>query len=111
MFVLLASVLTLASIVMAVISVHLLTILQTARGLDLAAAVALGALVGPSQVGAHLIEIAFGRRYQPIWTLVASVVLVALGLSLLVFGFSLIAAALMAYSAGNGLNSIARGSL
>jgi hypothetical protein len=111
LFVLLATVLTLASIVMSVISVHLLTILQTARGLDLAAAVVLGAVVGPSQVAARLIEMAFGRRYHPVWTLVASVVLVALGLGLLMFGFPLIAAALMAYGAGNGLNSIARGSL
>jgi predicted MFS family arabinose efflux permease len=111
LFVLLAAVLTLASIVMSVISVHLLTILQTALGLDLVAAVSMGAVVGPSQVGARLVEMAFGRRYHPVWTLVASVVLVALSLGLLMFGFPLIAAALTAYGAGNGLNSIARGSL
>jgi hypothetical protein len=111
LFVLLAAVLTLAPIVMSVISVHLVTILQTARGLDLATAVALGALVGPSQVGARLIEMVFGRRYHPVWTLVASVVLAALGISLLMSGLPLTAAALMAYGAGNGLNSIARGSL
>ncbi len=39
------------------IGVHLLTFLQ-ARGLDLAAAVVLGALVGPSQVGALVVEMA-----------------------------------------------------
>jgi hypothetical protein len=60
LFVLLAAVLTLASIVMSVISVHLLTILQTARGLDLAAAVALGALIGPSQVEARMIRVSLG---------------------------------------------------
>ena len=47
LFVLLAAVLTLASIVMSVISVHMLTILQTARGLDLAAVVTMGAVIGP----------------------------------------------------------------
>jgi len=41
-------------------SVHLLTILQ-ANGLALAAAVGLGALVGPSQVGARAIEMAISR--------------------------------------------------
>jgi MFS family permease len=111
LFLLLAAALTLASTVMSVVSVHLLTILQTARGLDLAAAVTFGAMVGPSQVGARVIEMTFGRRYHAIWTLVASVTLVALGLGLLSFGFPVIAIALVAYGAGNGLNSIARGSL
>ena len=54
-FLLLAGVVTIGGAVSAVFSVHLLTLLQS-RGLDLAAAVALGALVGPSQVGARLIE-------------------------------------------------------
>jgi hypothetical protein len=44
-------VVTIGGAVSAVFSVHLLTLLQS-RGLDVAAAVALGALVGPSQVGA-----------------------------------------------------------
>jgi hypothetical protein len=43
--------LTVASVIMTVISVHGLTLLQT-RGLTLAAAASLGALIGPSQVGA-----------------------------------------------------------
>jgi hypothetical protein len=47
------------------IGVHLLTFLQV-RGLELAAAVALGALVGPSQVRAQIVEMAFGRHYHPI---------------------------------------------
>ena len=55
-------------------SVHLLTILQ-ARDITLAAAVALGALVGPSQVGARFIEMLIGRYHHPIWTKVASVML------------------------------------
>jgi hypothetical protein len=54
---------------------------------------------------------AFGGRYHPIWTLVASVLLVALGLVLLAVELPVIAIALIAYGAGNGLNSIARGSL
>ncbi len=69
---LLAAAITTASLVSTVLSVHLLVILQ-GRGLALTAAVALGALVGPSQVGARAIELALSQRHHPIWTkLVAS---------------------------------------
>ena len=57
MFLLLATTITLASVISTVMSVHLLTVLQ-AKGLALAAAVGLGALVGPSQVTARTIEMA-----------------------------------------------------
>jgi hypothetical protein len=93
-----------------VVSVHLLAILQ-GRGLDLAAAVALGALVGPSQVGARLFEMMFGKHYRPIHTLLMSVVLVTVGLGLLAAGPAAIGAGLVAYGAGIGIASIARGSL
>jgi hypothetical protein len=79
------------------IGVHLLTFLQ-ARGLGLAAAVALGTLVGPSQVGAHVIEMAFGRHCHPIWTVAASFALVACGGLLLLMGFPVLALALALYA-------------
>src|SRR4051794_18988725 len=53
LFWLLAAGLTLASVTMTVVSVHLLTLLQS-RGVALATAVAVGALLGPSQVGARV---------------------------------------------------------
>jgi MFS family permease len=109
-FLLLATVLTLGAMTASMIGVHLLTLLQ-ARGLDLAAAVALGALVGPSQVGARVVEMAFGRHYHPIWTMVASVALVAGGMILLVAGVPILSLALALYGAGNGLGSIAKGTL
>jgi MFS family permease len=109
-FLLLAAVLTLGAVTASMAGVHLLTFLQ-ARGLELAAAVALGALVGPSQVGARVVEMAFGRHYHPIWTMVASVALVAGGVILLVAGFPLLALALALYGAGNGIGSIAKGTL
>jgi predicted MFS family arabinose efflux permease len=72
-FILLASILTLAAMIASMLSVHLLTLLQL-RGLGLAAAVGLGALVGPSQVGARVAELLIGRnRHHPIWTMLASV--------------------------------------
>jgi hypothetical protein len=109
-FLLLATVLTLGAVIASMIGVHLLSLLH-AHGLDLAAAVALGALVGPSQVGARIVEMAFGRHYHPIWTMVASVTLVAAGVILLVVGFPILALALALYGAGNGIGSIAKGTL
>ncbi|KAB0264390.1 MFS transporter [Microvirga brassicacearum] len=109
-FLLLATVLTLGAITASMIAVHLLTFLQ-ARGLELGAAVALGAIVGPSQVGARVVEMAFGRHYHPIWTMVASVTLVASGVILLIIGFPILALALALYGAGNGIGSIAKGTL
>ncbi|HEX2726969.1 MAG TPA: MFS transporter [Beijerinckiaceae bacterium] len=93
-----------------VLSVHLLTILQ-ARGLELAGAVALGALVGPSQVGGRVLEMIFGKHYRPIHTLLISVVLVASGVGLLAANVPMLAFALVAYGAGIGIASIARGTL
>jgi hypothetical protein len=109
-FLLLAAALTLGSVIQGVVSVHLLTVLQ-ARGAELAAAVALGALVGPSQVGARVVEKLLGGRYHPIWTMTAATLLVAAGLGLLWAGFPIMAACLVPYGAGVGINSIARGTL
>jgi hypothetical protein len=107
---LLAAGLTLGSMIQSVVSVHLLTTLQ-ARGIELAAAVGLGALVGPSQVGARVIEKLLGGRFHPIWTMLASVSLVAAGLGLLWADFPILAVCLILYGAGVGINSIARGTL
>jgi predicted MFS family arabinose efflux permease len=110
MFILLASVITISSVVSTVMSVHLLGVLQD-RGFALAAAVGLGALVGPSQVGARAIEMAVARFHHPIWTKLVSTSCVVLGLGLLWIGISLPAVALVFYGAGIGLESIARGTL
>lgn len=108
--VLLTAIITLNSGLVAVIAVHLISILQT-RGMGLAAAVALGALVGPSQVGARLMELVFGRYYHPLWTLIASTTLIAAGLALMLGQLRIAAAALMIYGSGVGLGSIARGTV
>ena len=109
-FWLLAVNLTLASVLMTVVSVHMLTLLQ-ARGIELAVAVALGALIGPAQVGARLIEAMIGRRFHPAWTMLASNILAAAGLGLLFGDPSLAAAGLILYGTGSGIRSIARGTL
>jgi MFS family permease len=109
-FVLLAVTITIASMLSTVMSVHLLAILQ-ARDITLAAAVALGALVGPSQVGARFIEMLVGKYHHPIWTKIASVSFLALGLGLLWGHLPLVALTLVFYGAGIGLESIARATL
>lgn len=91
-------------------AVHLLTFLEH-HGLTTAAAVALGALVGPAQVAARGVEMAIGRYHHPIWTLVASAALVVVGIVLLWQGTEPIVIALLAYGAGVGINSIARGTV
>lgn len=110
LYVLLALGLTMASVIAATMSVHLLTILE-ARGIGLETAVALGAAVGPSQVGARVIEMLLGRRFHPVWTMVSATLLLSAGLGLLFAGSSGVALGLVLYGAGNGLNSIVRGTL
>ncbi|MBD8907660.1 MFS transporter [Methylorubrum zatmanii] len=109
-FLLLATVLVLSGAVAAIVSVHLLTLLQ-AVGLTLASAVALGAVIGPSQVVARVIEAAGGERHHPLWTLLAAMMLVATGVAMLWFEVRSVAAALVLYGAGNGVYSIARGTV
>jgi MFS family permease len=110
-FVLLAAGFTLANLIMTVIAVHLLTLLQ-AQGLALASAVSLGALIGPSQVGGRILEMMFGKNVHPVWSLLVSSALVAVGLGLLVgLSGAAIAACIVLYGAGSGIRSIARGTV
>ena len=106
----LAATITLSSVISTTMSVHLLTVLQ-AKGLTLAAAVGLGALVGPSQVVARAVEMVIARYHHPIWTKVVATSLVASGLATLWIGLPIIPLALALYGAGIGLESIARGTL
>ena len=52
-----------------------------------------------------------GRHYHPIWTMISSTVLVAVGTGLLFSGWNAYALAVILYGAGNGIGSIARGTL
>jgi MFS family permease len=110
LFILLASAITLSAMISTLLSVHLLTILQS-RGTSLGTAVALGALVGPSQVGARTIEFYMARYHHPIWTKLTSTLLVAIGVAALWAGLPILALPLIVYGAGIGLESIARGTL
>ncbi|WP_205756183.1 MFS transporter [Labrenzia sp. 011] len=100
---------TLLAMIATVWSVHLITIL-TAKGYALAAAVGLGTLIGPAQVGARVLEMLGKGRHHPVWTMIASTAFVLFGFAGLLTGIPA-AVALLAYGAGNGLWSIARGAL
>jgi predicted MFS family arabinose efflux permease len=108
--VLVALVMMLAAGIGSILVVHLLIFLQV-RGADYATAVALGALFGPAQVGARVVERIFGQRYHPIWTMIASCLLMAGGLALLLVGFPVLALVIVVYGSGFGIAWIARGTL
>lgn len=112
LYLLLALILGIAAAVAAIVSVHLIAMLQ-GRGLSLATAVATGVLFGPAQVAARILERVAGGRLHPIWTLVISIILTCLGLVLLGFSIepAIVALALILYGAGNGINSIAKGTV
>src|SRR5260221_446202 len=103
--VLLAAALTLSSTISAVVSVHLLSFLQ-AREVSAMTAVALRALVGPSQGGAPAIEILVARYHHPVWTKGAPPILVAPGLAALWDRLPLLSAAPVLFCAGVGLRTI-----
>jgi len=110
LFALIALVLTIASGIGSVVVVHLLIFLQ-ARGADFTHAVALGTLFGPAQVGARFVERLFGSRYHPIWTMVASGILMLAGLALLLASVPWLALIIVLYGGGYGIMWIARGTL
>jgi predicted MFS family arabinose efflux permease len=109
-FALLALVLTISAGIGSIVVVHLLIFLQ-ALGATFATAVTLGTLFGPAQVGARVIERIFGERYHPIWTMIASCALMAVGLALLLAGAPILAIAILIYGSGYGIMWIARGTL
>ena len=110
MFVVLAVVLTISAAILSLMGSQLITLLL-ASNLTLAQAVGLGMIIGPAAVGARFVEMLAGSRYHPIWTMVASASLVLCGAVLFLMGSSIFAAAIAMYAAGNGIGSIAKGTL
>jgi MFS family permease len=109
-FVLLAVLNTLGTMISATLSVHLLTLL-TASGLAMGTAVAFGAALGPAQVGGRLVEVLTARRHHPVWTMLAWTALVCVGMILLWAWPEALPVALACYGAGIGIGSIARGTV
>lgn len=112
-FLLVASAFAFYAFVPSGLSAHLLAIFQR-DGIDAGTVVWIGALFGPAQVIARLIEFAFGRNLHPLWIARAAfgALLVAFGL-LALTGISPLTAAVFAlmFGGANGLVTIARGAL
>ena len=109
-YLLLAGSLTLSAAILSLVGSQLVVLLQGA-GLDLAQAVTLGMIIGPAAVGARVVEMIAGKRYHPIWTMAASVTLVLCGVALFFTGTPAFALAIAFYAAGNGIASVAKGTL
>lgn len=90
---------------------HLPTLLQ-AGGVSLATAIAIGALVGPAQVAGRLLEFGFLRRVHPLLSARLAALLHPLGAVLLaVLGAPVAAVFAVLHGAGNGVLTIAKGTL
>jgi hypothetical protein len=83
-----------------------------ACGTTLAVAVAVGALVGPSQVVARLLEFGFLRRVHPLISARLAALMHPLGVAVLAaFGAPAAAVFGVLHGAGNGVLTIAKGTL
>jgi predicted MFS family arabinose efflux permease len=110
LFLLISASLVLVSVIVAVISVHLIPVLQ-GYGYSAAAAVALGALIGPSQVAGRVVEYALGRRLHPVWSTLLAGLMMAAGTVLLSWRLDFAAVAIVVYAMGAGVSYIVRGTL
>ena len=111
LFLLIGAMLTILALVVSGISVHLLNVLEQ-LGIATAVALAIGMVIGPSQVVARVAEFSIGKNIHPTWPARASVLLCVIGLGLLISGLPWLAfVAIALYGAGNGILTIARGTL
>ncbi len=86
--------------------------LLVASGATVAAAVAAGALIGPAQVAARLLEFGLLRRLHPLLSARLATLMHPLGaMVLLVAGAPAAAAFALLHGAGNGILTIAKGTL
>lgn len=86
--------------------------LVIASGATLATAVLVGALVGPAQVAARIVEFTLLRRLHPLLSARLAAVMLPVGAALLgVFGAPAAIAFGLLHGAGNGILTIAKGTL
>jgi len=93
------------------LAAHLPRLLQMA-GLSIVAAIAIAGMVGPAQVGARVLEFAFLRRFHPLVAArIASLAHPLGAAALLALGSPLAAVFALLHGAGNGIMTIASGTL
>jgi predicted MFS family arabinose efflux permease len=97
--------------VVTAMAVHLPRLLEAA-GASTMQAVAAGALIGPSQVGARILEASLMKRFHPMVSARLSVALHPMGATVLaVFGAAASAPFTILHGAGSGILTIARGTV
>jgi MFS family permease len=112
-FVLVASAFACYAFVPSGLSAHLLAIFARA-GIDAGTVVWIGALFGPAQVGARLLEFTFGRNLHPLWVVRFALSTLLCAFVMLAFaGVSAPTAAAFAlmFGGANGLVTITRGAV
>lgn len=112
-FVLVASAFALYAFVPSGLSAHLLAIFAR-EGIDAGTVVWIGALFGPAQVGARLIEFSFGRNLHPLWIArfaLTTFLCAFLMLTLLGVSTNTAAAFALMFGGANGLVTITRGAV
>src|SRR5512143_322222 len=112
-FILVASAFALYAFVPSGLSAHLLAIFAR-EGIDAGTVVWIGALFGPAQVGARLIEFSFGRNLHPLWIArfaLTTFLCAFLMLTLLGVSTNTAAAFALMFGGANGLVTITRGAV
>jgi hypothetical protein len=112
-FILLVAAFALHFFILSGVTSNLLAMLQRG-GMDAATVVAVGALFGPAQVAARLVDFLTAGRTHPLWIARGAVTLTAFAFAVLAFvGASPLVAALfaIAFGAANGVMTVARGAL
>src|SRR5258707_11855660 len=112
-FMLLVAAFALHFFILSGVTSNLLAMLQRG-GMDAATVVAVGALFGPAQVAARLVDFLTAGRTHPLWIARGAVTLTAFAFAMLAFvGASPLVAALfaIAFGAANGVMTVARGAL
>lgn len=95
----------------AALAAHLPALLEAA-GATPAAAIAAGALMGPAQVAARVLEFTLLRRAHPLLSAKLAQAAHPIGAAILLFlGAPFAAAFVLLHGAGNGINTIVRGTL
>ncbi|MBR0994024.1 MFS transporter [Bradyrhizobium japonicum] len=90
---------------------HFPRILET-TGATPAEAIAAGALIGPAQVGARMLEAGFLSRFHPLWSTRLACLTHPIGAVIVaIFGGAAASAFALFHGSGNGILTIARGTL
>ena len=109
-FLFLALLFMLEVLVATIMGVHLISLLGM-MGQTLATAIAIAALLGPSQIAGRLIELAVGSRILPTTATIIALLVMIAGLVFMALLPGMTTSAMLLYGAGIGVLSVARGTL